>query len=227
MTDPKSTTYQPLNEPVGGWPAAKVTLPIPIGEVAIRTAQDISAARKRVQFDPARIEEVIRDSRIDNDSRKKVMNVLSNDPIFGNWKKRTMHMNREQNMRNSHFACRRLLELAEKHEWTTHEMIEGALVMDLQSPISIHWVAFVPVIFGQGDEEQIARWGNKAMNHEILGCYMQTELGHGTNVQQLETTATYDEAKDEFVLHSPTLTSTKWWAGGWVLRLPTVSCRPS
>lgn len=52
------------------------------------------------------------------------------------------------------------------------------------------------------------------MSHQHLGCYLQTELGHGTNVQALETTAEYDEKTDCFDLHSPTLTSTKWWAGG-------------
>jgi acyl-CoA oxidase len=44
---------------------------------------------------------------------------------------------------------------------------------------------------------------------QIIGCYAQTELGHGSNVQGLETTATFDPDKDEFVIHSPTLTSSK------------------
>lgn len=44
-------------------------------------------------------------------------------------------------------------------------------------------------------------------------CYLQTELGHGTNVVRLETTATYLPDTEEFELHSPTLTSTKWWIG--------------
>lgn len=39
-------------------------------------------------------------------------------------------------------------------------------------------------------------------------------LGHGTFVRGLETTATYDPERQEFILHSPTLTSTKWWPGG-------------
>ncbi|CAB3240218.1 unnamed protein product [Arctia plantaginis] len=41
-----------------------------------------------------------------------------------------------------------------------------------------------------------------------------TELGHGTFIRGLETTATYDPETEEFALHSPTLTSYKWWAGG-------------
>ncbi|MBA0859225.1 hypothetical protein Goshw_004587, partial [Gossypium schwendimanii] len=53
-----------------------------------------------------------------------------------------------------------------------------------------------------------------AYKMQIIGCYAQTELGHGSNVQGLETTATFDPETDEFVIHSPTLTSSKWWPGG-------------
>jgi acyl-CoA oxidase len=33
-------------------------------------------------------------------------------------------------------------------------------------------------------------------------------------VRGLETTATYDAAAGEFVVHSPTLSAAKWWPGG-------------
>ena len=42
----------------------------------------------------------------------------------------------------------------------------------------------------------------------------QTELGHGTFVKGLETTATFDPKTNEFIMNSPTLTSMKWWPGG-------------
>ena len=44
-------------------------------------------------------------------------------------------------------------------------------------------------------------------------CYLQTELGHGSNVAALETTATYIPETQEFEINSPTLTSRKWWIG--------------
>lgn len=206
--------WRALDTPRAGDPAAKVTLPVPIGAHASQTEKDMADARARTDFDPKRIEEVLRDGRIDNETRLTIVNTLNNDPVFGSWKKRMFHMNREQKMGMSHFACRRLLEIAERDDWDTQMIIEAAVGLDLQSPVTIHWVAFVPVIMGQGTMEQVDRWGQRAMTHQILGCYLQTELGHGTNVQALETTATYDEKTDSFDLHSPTLTSTKWWAGG-------------
>ena len=36
----------------------------------------------------------------------------------------------------------------------------------------------------------------------------------GTYLRGIETTATYDPNSEEFIIHSPTLTSTKWWPGG-------------
>ncbi|KAJ8865835.1 hypothetical protein PR048_033357 [Dryococelus australis] len=44
--------------------------------------------------------------------------------------------------------------------------------------------------------------------------FFKTELGHGTFIRGLETTAHYDPKREEFILNSPTLTSYKWWPGG-------------
>ncbi|KAL6070218.1 Acyl-coenzyme A oxidase, variant 2 [Balamuthia mandrillaris] len=40
-----------------------------------------------------------------------------------------------------------------------------------------------------------------------------TELGHGSNVQGLGTTAVYDKATQEFVINTPRRTDRKWWIG--------------
>ena len=41
-----------------------------------------------------------------------------------------------------------------------------------------------------------------------------TELAHGSNVQGIETTATFDKETDEFVINTPHIGATKWWIGG-------------
>ncbi|KAJ7060246.1 acyl-CoA dehydrogenase/oxidase [Mycena amicta] len=61
--------------------------------------------------------------------------------------------------------------------------------------------------------ELFEKYGQLILNKGIHGCYLQTELGHGTNVGRLETTATYLSDTPEFEIHSPTLSSTKWWTG--------------
>lgn len=38
---------------------------------------------------------------------------------------------------------------------------------------------------------------------ELPGCYAMTETGHGSNVRDVETTATYDTATDQLVVHTP------------------------
>ena len=63
------------------------------------------------------------------------------------------------------------------------------------------------------NEEQKARWMPMLKNADLFGCYAQTELGHGSNVAALETTATLDKSTDEFVINTPTITATKYWPG--------------
>jgi acyl-CoA oxidase len=62
---------------------------------------------------------------------------------------------------------------------------------------------------------------------ELPGCYAMTETGHGSNVRDLETTATYDHGRGELVVHSPTEASGKDWIGNAALhgRLATVFAR--
>ncbi|XP_047019172.1 probable peroxisomal acyl-coenzyme A oxidase 1 [Helicoverpa zea] len=90
----------------------------------------------------------------------------------------------------------------------------GASISQDGSPFGLHYIMFMPVFMSQADEEQQAKWLHRAMNCGIIGSYAQTELGHGTFIRGLETTATYDPDTEEFVLHSPSLTAYKWWPGG-------------
>uniref|UniRef100_A0A8C6YIC2 Acyl-coenzyme A oxidase n=1 Tax=Naja naja TaxID=35670 RepID=A0A8C6YIC2_NAJNA len=81
-------------------------------------------------------------------------------------------------------------------------------------PLDLHLGMFLPTLLTQATQEQQDRFFMPAWNLEIIGTYAQTEMGHGTHLRGLETTATYDPATQEFILNSPTVTSIKWWPGG-------------
>jgi len=78
----------------------------------------------------------------------------------------------------------------------------------------VHLWLFGAAINGQGTQEMIVEYLPKLYSLEYYGCFCMTELGTGSYLQSLETTATYAPEKDEFIIHSPTITSTKWWIGG-------------
>lgn len=48
---------------------------------------------------------------------------------------------------------------------------------------------------------------------KLLGGFAMTESGHGSNVQALETTATYDPDTEEFVVNTPSVSARKEWIG--------------
>ena len=86
--------------------------------------------------------------------------------------------------------------------------------VETKLPIEVHYAMFIPALAAQTSPEQREKWLPLALDFRILGAYAQTELGHGSNVRGLETTATYLTDSQEFEIHSPSLTSTKWWPGG-------------
>ncbi|KAG1457890.1 hypothetical protein G6F56_006516 [Rhizopus delemar] len=77
----------------------------------------------------------------------------------------------------------------------------------------VHESLFRNAICMLGNEEQQERYLDDINNCRILGCFAMTELGHSSALRKLETTATYDPSTDQFILNSPSVTSTKWWIG--------------
>lgn len=74
-------------------------------------------------------------------------------------------------------------------------------------------IMFEPTIHLQASNGQKQKWLPLSETGQIIGAYVSTELGHGSFVRGMETTATYDEKTDEFIINSPTVSSTKFWPG--------------
>jgi acyl-CoA oxidase len=95
-------------------------------------------------------------------------------------------------------------------------MIEMLAMSDLSLMVKagVQWGLFGGAIENLGTERHHEAYVQRIIDLDLLGCFAMTETGHGSDVQSLETTATYDRVTDEFVIHSPTRTSRKDYIGG-------------
>jgi acyl-CoA oxidase len=64
-----------------------------------------------------------------------------------------------------------------------------------------------------GTEYHHRKYLSKTASCELLGGFAMTEIGHGSNVQVLETTAVYDSEHREFIINSPSFSSGKTFIG--------------
>ena len=72
---------------------------------------------------------------------------------------------------------------------------------------------FGGAILQLGTERHHDAYLEDLISARLMGCFAMTETGHGSNVQALATTATYDRATDEFVVHTPDEYSGKDYIG--------------
>ncbi|TMF58269.1 MAG: acyl-CoA oxidase [Chloroflexi bacterium] len=85
---------------------------------------------------------------------------------------------------------------------TAFEMI--ALVdLSLLVKIGVQWGLFGGVIQNLGTPKHHERYLRHAMTMDLPGCFAMTETGHGSDVQSVRTTATYDPQRHQFVVHTP------------------------
>jgi acyl-CoA oxidase len=95
-------------------------------------------------------------------------------------------------------------------------MIEMLAMSDLSLMVKagVQWGLFGGAVENLGTERHHEAYVKKIISLELRGCFAMTETGHGSDVQSVETTATYDPETEEFVVHSPTPTARKDYIGG-------------
>ncbi|MEZ0360187.1 acyl-CoA dehydrogenase [Mycobacterium sp. SA01] len=86
--------------------------------------------------------------------------------------------------------------------------------LSLMVKAGVQWGLFGGAVENLGTERHHKAYVQRIIDLDLMGCFGMTETGHGSDVQALETTATYDPATQEFVINSPTPTSRKDYIGG-------------
>ena len=77
----------------------------------------------------------------------------------------------------------------------------------------VQWGLFGGAVQVLGTSRHHDKYLRAIMDGELLGCFAMTETGHGSDVQHLRTTATYDPAAQEFEIHTPDAGARKDYIG--------------
>ena len=87
----------------------------------------------------------------------------------------------------------------------------------LQIKSGVQWGLFGSAVLQLGTAEHHDRWLPGIMSLEIPGAFAMTEIGHGSDVASIGTTATYDPETEEFVINTPFRAATKEFLGNAAL----------
>ncbi|KAM3623510.1 uncharacterized protein V6R79_012045 [Siganus canaliculatus] len=176
---------------------------------------DLLKERQNATFDVEKLTNILDGSPEKTRRRREIESMVLNDPDFNeedpNFLSRSDRY--DQAVRKSVLMIQKLREygISDPDEIYCYKKMFHPR---FQEAMGLHFAMYVPTLQTQCNPEQAKKWLPLAQSFQTIGTYAQTELGHGTHLRGLETTATYDPSTQEFVLNSPTVSSIKWWPGG-------------
>ena len=85
--------------------------------------------------------------------------------------------------------------------------------LSLMVKAGVQWGLFGGALQMLGTKRQHEKYLRDVMSFDLPGCFAMTETGHGSDVQQLRTTCTYDPATETFDLHTPHSAARKDYIG--------------
>jgi acyl-CoA oxidase len=95
---------------------------------------------------------------------------------------------------------------------TSIEMLAFA-DLSLMVKAGVQWGLFGGALELLGTRRHHETYLRDVMSFDLPGCFAMTETGHGSDVQQLRTTSTYDPATQTFDLHTPHQAARKDYIG--------------
>ncbi|KAF3989843.1 hypothetical protein FT663_03371 [Candidozyma haemuli var. vulneris] len=179
----------------------------------------IAEERANATFDPVDMHAVIEGSPEKAQKILELYQSLERDPILAPGY-HDYELSRDENREQTTARIARMTQYVENEPY--EDFWRRLNLMTVYDPslgirISVNLGLFINCIRGNGTEAQYNYWCvEKESRHmkQLWGCFGMTELGHGSNAAGVETTATFDEKSDEFIINTPHIGATKWWIGG-------------
>eukprot|EP00127_Corallochytrium_limacisporum_P005727 Clim_evm106s210 gene=Clim_evmTU106s210 len=179
------------------------------------TAEELADERAKTTFPVREMSYLLDGGKKETERKEFLESLLIKDPLI-NSKETHQDVYYKTHAELAGLAARKTVRLEQIRRENNLSYEDSILLRRLNPdgvPTDLQHIMFIPNIEELFDEEQQSWWLQKAYDYEILGCYAQTELGHGSNVRGLETTATYIPETEEWEFNTPSLTAAKWWPG--------------
>lgn len=90
--------------------------------------------------------------------------------------------------------------------------ILGEILMSAGGKVGVHYGLYCTTIEKLGTSKHLDLL-KRGLGLKDLGCFMMTEIGHGSNVQGILTTAHYLHSERSFILNTPSEMGMKFWIG--------------
>jgi acyl-CoA oxidase len=160
--------------------------------------------------DPARLTEVLdgRWAHVRRDARDQ-LGTLGYAPVHG---ESLAEARQRVTALTARLAASGRVDLGFPTEYGGQDDVGGSVVavemlaqrdLSLMVKAGVQWGLFGGAVQALGSKAQHDEFLPAIMSFALPGCFAMTETGHGSDVQQLRTTCTYDVATQTFDLHTP------------------------
>lgn len=170
--------------------------------------------RRKASFDGGKMRVILQGGEDKLTIKDEIWNILGKDPLF---KKPNRQLSLDEVRTLTHQRWKKIIEYgfvcdpyAEYEKFSALLEVLEEYDTALQARVTLHSNVFMGALTSMGTDKH-AKLIEKGSRNEIVGCFALTELSHGSNTQNIQTTATYENG--QLVFRTPHIGAMKVWSG--------------